>query len=191
MLIKALQTALSDGMLLETEQRLVCLLLQLETDDFCLSSASKSHHHNVCANAGYHSLAVPRHFACYHFTSAPDGSFSRGPPHAPPTAGHRLTALPARERAGPNFEVVQEEDLGLRFPARGGDRSAPGPLRWAVASNCGQGGRQRPGAASSSSPRLPLRRRSTHRAAGREPGGCCLRGGSLQAGAGKGRVARH
>lgn len=172
MLIKALQTALSDGMLLETEERLVSFLLQLDADDFCLSSVSKSHHDKpyMCVTARSHSLAVSKHFARYRSTSAADGSFPRGLPHAPPRSSS-LKALPARERAGLNFEVDSEEDLGLRFLSRRGQRSVQAPLLWAVASRCGHGGRQRWGAASSSSPRRRLLHRPEDAQSGRDRAG--------------------
>lgn len=103
LLIKALQTALSDGMLLETEERLVSFLLQLDADYFCLSSASKSHHHKpyVCVTARSHSLAVSKHFARYRATSAPDGSFPRGLPHAPPKVEQSESAARSGARRAP------------------------------------------------------------------------------------------
>lgn len=62
-------------------------------------------------------LTVSSHFACYRFTSAPDGSFPRGLPHASPRSGS-LTALGS---TGPNFEVDPQKGLRPRFP---GSRAA-------------------------------------------------------------------
>lgn len=57
-------------------------------------------------------LTVSSHFACYRFTSAPDGSFPRGLPHASP----RSDSLTALGSTGPNFEVDPQKGLRPRFP---------------------------------------------------------------------------
>lgn len=112
----------------------------------------------VCVNAGPHSLAVSRHFACYHSTSAPAGSF----PNAPPRSGTACSAAPLGIAPCPTLGWIRS-----RAPRRG-QRRAPRPLRWAVASGCDQGGRQRPGAAAFSSPRFLLLGRPEHAQSGRE-----------------------
>lgn len=88
-------------------------------------------------------LTVSRHFACYRFTSAPDGSFPRGLPHASPRSG-TLTALGS---TGPNFEVDPQKGLRPRFPrSRAAAQRAGFPA-------LGRDGRRWPGAAASPSPR--------------------------------------
>lgn len=157
MLRKALQPALSDGMLLEREQRLACLLLQSETDDFCLSSASKSHHHKpyVCANAASRSLAVSRHFACHPLYLCTRRFVSSGAPTRTPRG---------RASPGPSVEAGREEDLGLRFPRSwGATRGAGSPA-------LGGGLRLRP--AASSSPHLFLLRRPEQQGGSRAAAAC-------------------